>query len=72
MNNETNIDVSSFQNGIYLIKIISETGNILMQVMMLHPILSDSLCEFKTSVQFDCIYAFVYFCFLFYNIGVAA
>jgi len=27
LNNETNIDVSSFQNGIYLIKIISETGN---------------------------------------------
>jgi hypothetical protein len=27
LNNETNIDVSSFQNGVYLIKIISETGN---------------------------------------------
>jgi hypothetical protein len=27
LNNETNIDVSSFQNGVYLIKIISETVN---------------------------------------------
>ena len=38
-----------------------------MQGMILHSILINSLCEFKTSVQFDCIYAFVYFCFLFYN-----
>ena len=36
-----------------------------MQGMMLHPILSDSLCESKTSIQLERIKTFIYFCFLF-------
>ena len=32
--------------------------------MMLHPILSDSLFEFKTCIQFGCINALIFFGFI--------